>query len=215
MEKAEDLVEQIKTDIDEYEERMREFMTRNDEIIFQIETISKDDGDAETQRTPNNEWRAFKPNPALKPNYLDKEASYLDTTHFCELFKSYIMDGFQGNPRGSAIHIHLQPLVEPTWWTSLGKQGVTQNKSLQQIVDIIMAESDARNPLHSRRMNLLRVKKTGSHSDFLFNLEEIGALIDIQSLTLEALIMHLFLEQSDQTMAKTCQEILAKNQGET
>ena len=77
-------------------------------------------------------------------------------------------------------------------------------------MEIIEAESDARNPLHSRRMNLLRVKKTGSHSDFLFNLEEIGALIDIQSLTLEALIMHLFLEQSDQTMAKTCQEILAK-----
>jgi ribosome biogenesis GTPase A len=71
---------------------------------------------------------------------------------------------------------------------------VTDNKSLGQIVEIIMEESDARNPLHSRRMELLRVKKTGSHSDYLFNLEQIGDLIDMQSLTLDSLIMHLFLE---------------------
>ena len=32
----------------------------------------------------------------------------------------------------------------------------------------------------------------------------------MKSLTLEAFVMHLFMEQSDQTMAKTCQEILAK-----
>ena len=171
VEKAEELVEQIKTDIDEYEEKMREFMDRNDEIISQIETISNDDSNTETQRPQNNEWKAFKPNQALKPPYLDKEASYLDTTHFCELFKSYIMNGFQGNPKGSAIYIHLQPLVEATWWTSLSKRGVTQNKNLEQILEIIETESDARNPLHSRRMNLLRVKKTGSHSDFLSNLE--------------------------------------------
>ena len=74
-----------------------------------------------------------------------------------------------------------------------------------------MAESDARNPLHSRRMELLRVKKTGTHSDYLYNLEQIGDLIDMRSLTLEALISHLFLEQADQEMAKICQEILSKS----
>ena len=72
------------------------------------------------------------------------------------------------------------------------QRGVTENKNLDQIIEIIMDESDARNPLHSRRMELLRVKKTGSLSDYLFSLEQIGELIDIKSLTLDALIMLLF-----------------------
>ena len=88
---------------------------------------------------------------------------------------------------------------------SLVQWGVTDNKSLVPVIWIIMAESDARNPLHSRRMELLRVKKTGSYSDYLFNLEQIGELIDIKSLTLDALNMHLFLEQADQKKEKICQ----------
>ena len=74
---------------------------------------------------------------------------------------------------------------------ALVQRGVPEDKTLDQIIEIIMDKSDARNPLHSRRMELLRVKKTGSHSDYLFNLEQIGELIDINSLTLNALIMYL------------------------
>ena len=59
-------------------------------------------------------------------------------------------------------------------------------------------------------MELLQVKKTDSHLDYLFNPEQTGELIDIKSLTLDTLIMHLFLEQADQEMAKICQEILSK-----
>ena len=87
---------------------------------------------------------------------------------------------------------------------SLVQRGVTENKNLDQIIEIIMDESDARNPLHSGRMELLRVKKTGSLSDYLFSLEQIGELIDIKSLTLDALIKHLFLEQADQEMFVYC-----------
>ena len=96
-----------------------------------------------------------------------------------------------------------------TWWMSLVQRGVTEDKTLDQIIEIIMDESDARNPLHSRRMELLRVKKTGSHSDYLFNMEQIGDLMDIKSLTLDALIMHPFLEQADCEMAKLCQRALS------
>ena len=73
-----------------------------------------------------------------------------------------------------------------------------------------MEESNARNPLHARRMELLRIKKTGSHSDFLYQLEQMSDLIDFKSLTCNSLVMHLFLEQSDVEMAKMCQDILAK-----
>ena len=203
VDKPEEIVKLNNTELDAYEEKMVEFMEKNDDIILQAEATTSNVGDTAIQQvtTDRSEWRAFKPQSPLRPNFLEKESTHLETKHFCELFKSYIMDGFQGDTRGSSIHIHLQPLIEVT----------TDNKSLGQIVEIIMEESDARNPLHSRRIELLRVKKTGSHSDYLFNLEQVGDLIDMQSLTLDSLIMHLFLEQADQEMAKICQEILSKN----
>lgn len=57
----------------------------------------------------------------------------------------------------------------------------------------------------------MRVKKSGSHSDYLYSLEQYADLIDFNSLTKEALICHLFLEQADIEMAKLAQETLAKN----
>ena len=210
LDKDDEIVEQIQKDVEEYEMKMREFMERNNDVISNIETISEETTATPLLQRDNTGWKTFKPNQALKPPFLEKEASYLATTHFSECFRFYIMDGYQGNPKGCPVYIQLQSLVEATWWTSLCKRGVNQNKDLEQILEIIEIESDARNPIHNRRMNLMRIKKTGSHSDFLISLEEIGNLIDMKSLTLEALIMHLFMEQSDQTMAKTCQEILAK-----
>ena len=51
---------------------------------------------------------------------------------------------------------------------------------------------------------------SGTHIDYLFQLEQIGDLIDIKSLTLDALIMHLFREQADCEMPKLCQDILSR-----
>ena len=210
VDKADELVKQINSELEDYDEKMVEFKERNDKIILEIEVTLSSPEETQIQQvvTDKSGWRAFKPQSALKPNFLEKESTHLETKQFTELFRSYILDGFQGDPRESAIHIHLQPLIEPTWWQSLVQRGVADNKSLEQVIGIIMAESDARNPLHSCRMELLRVKKTGTHSDYLYNLEQIGDLIDMRSLTLEALISHLFLQQADQEI---CQEILSKS----
>ena len=64
--------------------------------------------------------------------------------------------------------------------------------------------------MHARRIELLRIKKTGSHSDFLYQLEQMSDLIDFKSLTYNSLLMHLYLKQSDVEIAKMCQDILAK-----
>ena len=155
-------------------------------------------------------WRAFKPQAALKPPYLEKESSHLEVSHLCVLFHAYIMDGYNGVPDGNPINMHLMPLVEPTWHMSLVQRGVKDDKSLDEIITMILEESNARNPLHARRMQMLRIKKSGSHSDFLYQLEQMSDLIDFKSLTCSSLVMHLFLEQSDAEMAKLCQEILSK-----
>ena len=108
----------------------------------------------------------------LKPQFLEKECTALEVKSFCQLFTSYVLDGFQGKPRKDAIYIHLQPLLDPTWWASIVQRGVKEKKSLEGITNIIEAESEARHPLHARRMELLRVKKSGSHSDYLYSLEQ-------------------------------------------
>ena len=56
----------------------------------------------------------------------------------------------------------------------------------------------------------MRVKKTGSHSDFFFQLEQHMSLIEFDKLTKEALLTHLFLEQSDEMMGRMAQDILVK-----
>ena len=70
LDKDDEIVEQIQKDVEEYEGKMREFMEMNDDIISQIETISDDT--TVTERPQTNEWKAFKPNQALKPPFLEK-----------------------------------------------------------------------------------------------------------------------------------------------
>jgi hypothetical protein len=58
-----------------------------------------------------------------------------------------------------------------------------KEKNLQEVIDLILEESSGRNPLHQRRIDLLRVKKEGSHSDFLFMLEEHMSLVEFNNMT--------------------------------
>ena len=127
------------------------------------------------------------------------------------LFTAYVQDGYNGMTDGNPINIHLMPLIEPTWNMSLIQRGLKDDKTLEQVIAMIMEESNERNPLHARRMQMLRIKKSGSHSDFLYLLEQHSSLIDFLSLTCNSLVMHLFLEQSDAEMAKLYQEILSRN----
>ena len=217
--KEEDLktmVEKVEEDMADYAKRLESFLEDNDATILLTETeISEEEVTQihQIQTPAQSGWRMFRPNANLKPSFLEKDSSALDVKHFNQMLKSYIMDGFQGEPMVKSIPIHLQPLVEATWWQSLVQRGVEENKSLDQVIELIEAESEARNPLHQRRMELLRVRKSGSHSDYLYQIEQHGQLIDFPSLTLDSLVSHLFLEQCDQDMGKICQEILAKEPG--
>ena len=92
---------------------------------------------------------------------------------------------------------------------SLRQKGVG-TKNLAQILTLILEESAGRNPVHQRRIQLLITKKTGNHSDFLFQLEQAMSLIEFEDLTKESLLTHLFLEQADELMSRMAQDILIK-----
>ena len=105
--------------------------------------------------------------------------------------------------------MQLQPLINRVWFESLLHQNIKE-KNLQEVIDLILEESSGRNPLHQRRIDLLRVKKEGSHSDFLFTLEEHMSLVEFNDMTKDSFLTHLFLEQADETMAKMATEILER-----
>ena len=63
MEKPEELVKQINTELDVYDEEMVEFMERNDGIILVAEVTLSNPGVIQSQQvtTDRSGWRAFKP----------------------------------------------------------------------------------------------------------------------------------------------------------
>ena len=111
--------------------------------------------------------------------------------------------GMLGNP-----HPQYGSSYSP-WFENMIHKGIKE-KSLQEITEIILEESSERNLLHQRRNQLMRVQKTDSHGDFFYQLEEHMSLIEFDKLTKEAMLIHLFLEQNDETMGRMAQDILVK-----
>ena len=56
-------------------------------------------------------WRKskFHPQTSLKPQRLEKEASFAEVKHFCECLEAFLMDGYSGEIPQQAINYQLQP----------------------------------------------------------------------------------------------------------
>ena len=72
VDKADELVKQINSELEDYDEKMVEFKERNDEIILEIEVTLSSPEETQIQQvvTDKSGWRAFKPQSALKSNFL-------------------------------------------------------------------------------------------------------------------------------------------------
>ena len=73
--------------------------------------------------------------------------------------------------------------------------------SLPEVMELIKSKAQLRNPIHSLRMQLLKVKKTCTHSDFLQQGEKIMEVSEWFSMTQNQLLNYLFSEQADPTMS--------------
>ena len=84
-------------------------------------------------------------------------------------------------------------------------------ETFEGIMNLIRLEAETRNPLHARRIQLLKsaLKKTGSHSDHLQKLEKNMEICDWESMTKDEFLIHLFAESADMTMSKISMEILS------
>ena len=109
--------------------------------------------------------------------------------------------------------VHLQALINPTWLQGIESKGA-KTETLEGIMDLIRIEAETRNPLHGRRMLLLKLalKKTGSHSDHLMKLEKHMEISDWESMTKDEFLIHLFAEGcSDNIMSKLAMEVLSSD----
>ena len=94
------------------------------------------------------------------------------------------------------------------------EQNGVKKEGLAETLNMILAESQLRNPVHNRRIQFLQSKRGGmSHSDFWALLEERITLIEFEILTAEGLATHLFLQKGDQTMTRLAAEILFNTDG--
>ena len=54
-----------------------------------------------------------------------------------------------------------------------------------------------RNSVHARRIQLLKVKKNSSHSDFLQKLEKTMEVCEWEKMTKDQFLIHIFAESAD------------------
>ena len=209
---------------DDAEEKLNGKLKDNESHIIQAER-SMDEAPVSQNQSSSSQadlsqegktinWKTasyFRPQASLKPQMLEKESTHLETSQFCETFKMYLLDGYRGSPPPEMIWIQLQPLVNPIWFSSLVQKGVKLKDTVEGVIELILEESNQRNPLHQRRMQLLRIKKDGTHSEFLYKIEELMELVAFEEMSKEAFILHLFIEQADAEMSKLAAENLQTN----
>ena len=165
---------------------------------------------------PNSESEFVRFNPATdtRPSYLERESSMLETLAWIDQATYYIRSGFKNKPPQSGALVHLQSLINPTWLQSIEALGA-KNKKLEDIMTLIKLEAETRDPLHGRRMALLKLalgKKTGKHSDHLMRLERHMEVIDWENMTKDQFLIHLFAEScSCNVMSKLSMEVLSSN----
>ena len=132
----------------------------------------------------------------------------IEVLNFIESATYYIRSAFRNNPPSMSSYIHLLPLIDSTWWQSLEAAGIRE-KSLPEIMEIIKVEAESRNPLHARRIQILKVRNTSSHRDFLQLQERSMEVCEWKKMTPDQFLIHLFAEASNQYMSKLAMEILS------
>merc|ERR1711888_246999 len=158
-------------------------------------------------------FSTFRPQADLRPQILEKEATYKEALHFQEIFANYLSNGYGGKARipQQMIAVQLQPFINPIWWSQMIAKQVKE-KDLEGAISVILEVASDNNPVHGRRMDLLKLRRGSmDHRTFLFKLEELMELTMYHEWSKEKMIIHLFLEGADTEMARIATNMLAKD----
>ena len=140
--------------------------------------------------------------------YLEREASKLKVNVFIE---QAFNAGLRNKPSEKGCRTHLQNLINPTWFQSFESKRMREMRemSLEKIIGLIRTKASMRNPLHTWSMQLLKMRKTSTNSDFLQQLEQMMDVSEWSTMTGDKFLIHLFSEQLDPRMSTAAMENLA------
>ena len=82
--------------------------------------------------------------------------------------------------------------------------------TLDQILNTLETEGKKGDPKHNRRLRFMNEIRRGSdsHSDYMNRLLEASRIIEFEGMTLDELIIQIFIRDADATMGKAAQDAL-------
>ena len=165
------------SDADEREKAMKDKLAEHEQVIRRAEVILSSEVILTQQVVENPEdskFSSFRQQSDLRPQILEREATYKEALHFTEIFSNYLENGYGGSARipQQMIAVQLQPFINPIWWSQMLLKQVKE-KDLKGAMLVVLDVASDNNPVHGRRMDLLKLRRgTMNHSNWLFKLEE-------------------------------------------
>ena len=109
------------------------------------------------------------------------------------------------------VAVQLQPFVCEIWWSQMVQLDI-KSKNLKEAMEVVMAVACENNPVHGRRMDLLKMRRgSQDHSQWLHKLEAAMELTKWEEWNKESMIVYLFLESADTEMSKLATTMLSKD----
>ena len=102
-------------------------------------------------------------------------------------------------------YMKMRNIFEQSWIERLDRKDAIK-KDLNGFCNLLHEEAERKYPKHQRRINLMKMKKHQNESRIRKNLE----VAEVSSMSSEELGMHIFIESSDQIIAKLAMDELQK-----
>ena len=192
------VIDSANASLEEREREVNSKLAEHEEVLRQAEQVLSLVPAQQQVVEKKDEPRAFatfKQQADLKPALLEREASFAEAKHFTEIFTNYIENGYGGGakvPR-EMVAVQLQPFVCEIWWSQMVQLDI-KSKNLKEAMDVVMAVASENNPVHGRRMDLLKMRRgSQDHSQWLHKLEAAMELTKWEEWNKESMIVHLFL----------------------
>ena len=108
-------------------------------------------------------------------------------------------------------YVQMRNVFEHSWIERLDRNDAIKN-DLKDLCNLLHEEAERKYPKHQRRINLLKMKKhqNETSTDFLRRVRRNLEVAEVSSMTTEELGMHIFIESSNQIIAKLAIDELQK-----
>ena len=202
--------EKLLTDVNKVNDSIEDILSEYIDTISDAIDVSKEITPQRNSATPaiiTQQGETFRDVPSLKPSHLEKDANLMEVLIWSEQARNYIEAGFKPRqPPEEGTWIYLSPYIHSSWASTLIPLN-PKSMSLDQILNTLETEGKKGDPKHNRRLRFMNEIRRGSdsHSDYMNKLLEASRIIEFEGMTLDELIIHIFIRDADATMGKAAQ----------